>query len=102
MAPCDLPPGADGDPSVFFSKVTGFGFNDMIALPTLTKESLLQNLERRFKSEIVYTYVGDIVVSVNPFKNTGSVGKVTALRPAAACLVVPHHSGTPPPSAARS
>ena len=24
--------------------------------------------------EMVYTYVGDIVVSVNPFKNTGCVG----------------------------
>ena len=24
---------------------------------------------------MVYTYVGDIVVSVNPFKNTGCVGK---------------------------
>ena len=28
-----------------------------------------------FKKEIVYTYVGDIVVSVNPFKNVGAVGK---------------------------
>ena len=26
------------------------------------------------QSEMVYTYVGDIVVSVNPFKNTGCVG----------------------------
>ena len=25
--------------------------------------------------EMVYTYVGDIVVSVNPFKNTGCVGE---------------------------
>ena len=24
---------------------------------------------------MVYTYVGDIIVSVNPFKNTGCVGK---------------------------
>ena len=29
----------------------------------------------RFKKEIVYTYVGDIIVSVNPFKNVGAVGK---------------------------
>ena len=28
----------------------------------------------RFRKEIVYTYVGDIVVSVNPFKNVGCVG----------------------------
>ena len=31
----------------------------------------------RPQCEVVYTYVGDIVVSVNPFKNTGSVGKVS-------------------------
>ena len=29
----------------------------------------------RAQYELVYTYVGDIVVSVNPFKNTGCYGK---------------------------
>ena len=29
----------------------------------------------RSQFELVYTYVGDIVVSVNPFKNTGCYGK---------------------------
>lgn len=48
--PCTLPPGADGDPAVFFSKVTGYGYNDMISLPTLTKESILENLKRRFQA----------------------------------------------------
>jgi len=73
--PCTLKAGEDGDPKTYFSKVTGFGYNDMISLPTLTKDSILDNLKRRFKSEMVYTYVGDIVISVNPFKNTGCVGK---------------------------
>ena len=35
----------------------------------LTKDTILNLLKDRFKKEIVYTYVGDIVVSVNPFKN---------------------------------
>merc|ERR1719482_813733 len=73
--PCTLKPGQDGDPAVFFGKTTGYGYNDMISLPTLTKDSLLENLKKRFKMEMVYTYVGDIVVSVNPFKNTGCVGQ---------------------------
>eukprot|EP00966_Prymnesium_polylepis_P048338 1119793-Prymnesium_polylepis.1 len=47
--PCTLPMGADGDAREFFGKVTGYGFNDMISLPTLTKESILENLRRRFK-----------------------------------------------------
>ena len=41
----------------------------------LTKDTILALLKDRFKKEIVYTYVGDIVVSVNPFKNVGAVGK---------------------------
>jgi hypothetical protein len=72
--PCQLKYGEDGDEKVFLAKVTGYGYNDMISLPTLTKDSILDNLKKRFKSEMVYTYVGDIVVSVNPFKNTGCVG----------------------------
>ena len=44
-------------------------------MPVLTKEAILENLLRRFKGEVVYTYVGDIVVSLNPFKNVGCVGK---------------------------
>ena len=47
--PCTLKPGQDGDPAAFFSKVTGYGYNDMISLPTLTKDSILENLKRRFK-----------------------------------------------------
>ena len=47
--PCTLKMGQDGDEKVFLSKVTGYGYNDMISLPTLTKDSILENLKRRFK-----------------------------------------------------
>ena len=46
-----------------------------------------------FKKEIVYTYVGDIVVSVNPFKNVGAVGKAIRNR----CAPPP-----PPPTLAHT
>ena len=75
FTPCDLGRGKDGSPEEYFAKTTGFGYNDMISLPTLTRETIMDNLQKRFKYEIVYTYVGDIVVSVNPFKNTGCYGK---------------------------
>ena len=39
------------------------------APPYRSADSILQLLKDRFRKEIVYTYVGDIVVSVNPFKN---------------------------------
>ena len=49
FAPCTLGRGKDGDPATFFAKASGYGYNDMITLPTLTKESILENLSRRFK-----------------------------------------------------
>ena len=71
----NLRPGQDGDADTFLGKLTGFGNNDMCSMSVLTRESILQNLKSRFLGELVYTYVGDIVVSLNPFKNVGCVGR---------------------------
>jgi myosin-1 len=70
-----MPKAREGDVHAFVGKFTGFGFNDMCALPTLSKDAILANLKKRFVGEVVYTYVGDIVVSTNPFKDVGCVGK---------------------------
>ena len=47
---------------------------DMIDMPELSTQTILKNLEQRFDNKIVYTYIGDIVVSVNPFCPTGNKG----------------------------
>ena len=73
--PCNLKRHQEGDASAFQAKLTGAGANDMCNMQELTKDSILSLLKDRFRKEIVYTYVGDIVVSVNPFKNVGCVGK---------------------------
>ena len=65
----------EGDSMAFQSKHSGAGVNDMCNMQELTKDTILNLLKDRFKKEIVYTYVGDIIVSVNPFKNVGAVGK---------------------------
>ena len=70
-----LPKGKEGDPDEFFEKFKGYGYNDLCALPRLSKEAILSNLKKRFSGEVVYTYVGDIIISVNPFCNTGCVGR---------------------------
>ena len=75
FAPCTLGRGQDGDPNIFFKKMNGAGANDMCMMATLTRDSILENLEDRFRKELVYTWVGDICISVNPFKNVGCVGK---------------------------
>ena len=45
----------------------------MLNLPKLSVSDMLQALEFRYQHEIVYTYTGDVVISVNPFKGTGCV-----------------------------
>ena len=34
FTPCDLGRGKDGSPEEYFAKTTGFGYNDMISLPS--------------------------------------------------------------------
>ena len=34
----------------------------------LNEGTLLHNLRRRFMSDKIYTYVGEILVAINPFK----------------------------------
>ncbi|KAI9333528.1 P-loop containing nucleoside triphosphate hydrolase protein [Zopfochytrium polystomum] len=40
----------------------------MIALAVLSEESILKNLRNRFAARLIYTYVGTILVAVNPFE----------------------------------
>jgi myosin-1 len=39
-----------------------------VLLPTLTEEAISDNLDRRLKKGIIYTYIGNVLVSVNPFE----------------------------------
>ncbi|KAE8626610.1 hypothetical protein XENTR_v10006681 [Xenopus tropicalis] len=53
--------------SSFMDGMVGVG--DMILLESLSEESLLVNLKERFKSDEIYTYIGNVVISVNPYKS---------------------------------
>jgi myosin heavy subunit len=42
--------------------------DDMVLFNDLAEASLLHNVRKRFNQDQIYTYVGDILVAVNPFK----------------------------------
>eukprot|EP00794_Sanderia_malayensis_P000308 gene308-938_t len=42
--------------------------DDLVDLPVLNEEILMENLQRRFKRGRIYTYVGGILIAINPFK----------------------------------
>ncbi|XP_064798740.1 myosin-IIIb [Oncorhynchus masou masou] len=41
---------------------------DLAALSDLDEQSLLESLSQRFRQDRIYTYIGDILVAINPFK----------------------------------
>ncbi len=50
------------------------GVRDMILLDDINQDSLIDNLEKRFKDDSIYTYIGNVVISVNPYKDLGLYG----------------------------
>ncbi|XP_017692109.1 PREDICTED: unconventional myosin-Ia [Lepidothrix coronata] len=42
---------------------------DLVLLDPLTEESLLQTLQERFRRSDIYTYIGNVVISVNPYQS---------------------------------
>ncbi|XP_067686913.1 unconventional myosin-Ib-like [Haliotis asinina] len=50
--------------SVFENNV---GVSDAVLLDPMTEDAFIANLEERFKHDQIYTYIGNVVVSVNPY-----------------------------------
>lgn len=40
----------------------------MVLLHPLTNQSIVENLRLRHSNDIIYTYIGDVLVVVNPYK----------------------------------
>ena len=44
------------------------GVSDMTLLTTITNEIINDNLQKRWMNGEIYTYIGSVLISVNPFK----------------------------------
>jgi len=49
-------------------KTAGENYADLCSLPDLNETTLLENLRQRFYTDAIYTYVGTILIAINPFK----------------------------------
>ena len=45
--------------------------DDLAALDMLSEDAIVDQLQNRYERSQIYTYIGDILVAVNPFTNLG-------------------------------
>lgn len=45
--------------------------DDLATLETLTEDAIVEQLQKRYNQNQIYTYIGDILVAVNPFADIG-------------------------------
>lgn len=45
--------------------------DDLATLEVLTEEAIVEQLQKRYTQNHIYTYIGDILVAVNPFTDVG-------------------------------
>ncbi|XP_061597503.1 unconventional myosin-Ig-like [Cololabis saira] len=51
-----------------------FGKSDFVLLDEVTMEQFMENLKLRFEKGRIYTYIGEVVVSVNPYREMDIYG----------------------------
>ncbi|XP_064424693.1 unconventional myosin-If [Latimeria chalumnae] len=44
------------------------GVDDMVLLSKITEEAIVENLKKRYMDDYIFTYIGSVLISVNPFK----------------------------------
>ena len=47
------------------------GVSDLTLLSKITDEAINENLRKRFQNGTIYTYIGHVLISVNPFRDLG-------------------------------
>ncbi|XP_029960506.1 unconventional myosin-Ih [Salarias fasciatus] len=51
------------------------GIQDFVLLDETTEAAFLSNLKKRFSNDLIYTYIGTLIVSVNPYKEIDMYNK---------------------------
>ncbi|XP_053559039.1 unconventional myosin-If [Bombina bombina] len=44
------------------------GVDDMVLLSKISEEAIVENLKKRYMDDYIFTYIGSVLISVNPFK----------------------------------
>lgn len=55
-----------------YSQTASKGIPDMVDIDELNHATLMHNLQVRYSKDEIYTYVGPIILAMNPFKSLDS------------------------------
>ncbi|CAF5186421.1 unnamed protein product [Rotaria magnacalcarata] len=66
--------------SVFQAEEYDKDADDNCALMYLNEATLLNNLRRRYKKDMIYTYVANILIAINPYKDLRGVYSVDNMK----------------------
>ena len=53
---------------VFDEDTAKYGLPDFVLLEPIDEPNFLRNLEKRYKQNRIYTFIGNVVVAMNPYK----------------------------------
>uniref|UniRef100_A0A4W3K996 Myosin IE n=1 Tax=Callorhinchus milii TaxID=7868 RepID=A0A4W3K996_CALMI len=51
------------------------GVDDMVLLSKITEDGIVENLKKRYMDDYIFTYIGPVLISVNPFKQMPYFGE---------------------------
>uniref|UniRef100_A0A915E6G7 Uncharacterized protein n=1 Tax=Ditylenchus dipsaci TaxID=166011 RepID=A0A915E6G7_9BILA len=51
------------------------GVIDLVLLPELSTKTIVDNLQLRFSKGRIYTYIGEVLIAINPYRNLNIYGK---------------------------
>ena len=57
------------------SKLAPMFVDDLASLERLTEEVIVTQLQQRYRAGQIYTYIGDILIAVNPFSDVNIYGE---------------------------
>ena len=63
--------------SAFRGELNRIGQDDMITLSSSDDNAIVDNLKKRLKGSIIYTAIGSVQISVNPFKELSVIDSAT-------------------------
>jgi len=49
------------------------GVDDMVMLTSISNDAINDNLKKRFSADLIYTYIGHVLISVNPYKQINNL-----------------------------